>query len=343
MMYRVALAVLLAIACSLLPSAPAAALTFGPPGPIHTGNAFGDFFSYSMHLENCLFTNPCDNNVNNSSDPFFIQAATGQTGNLAVLYQHPAETNFPSPFGNNQADNSYATPTGKATSFSTTTSDPTNGPLAGDGNSWDVTLTALQTYLAGHDLVYLLSNNQVGGAGTDLLVWGRVTLIDTDPAGGINAPICFDLTNTQNPSPLSYTAANCSAAPTEPSGSSTGDFVSVLGRFCINSVTGAVVPCDDPAFATNRIGPFNSNVGNNAFDFAVFSPELNNLAFWISQGYTVAQHWFELRNINDGDETIVICNVCDIAVPAPQALSMVLAGALGALGAGMAWKRRAVQ
>ena len=235
------------------------------------------------------------------------------------------------------ADDSYDTPTGSATTFSTTTSDPADGPGSGDANSWDVTLTALQTYLAGHDLVYLVASNQVGGAGTDLLAWGRVTLIN--PSDPLLTPICFDLNNTRNTSPLSYgpiTGAACSVPPVEPSGSSTGDFLTVLGRFCLDPVTGAVVDCS----TVGAIGPFDSNVGNNEFDFALFSPELNNLQTYINQGYTVAQHWFELRNLNDGDETVAICDFCDIAVPSPQALLLVVSGALYAIATRGTWRRR---
>lgn len=343
-MPQIVVALALALTWSLLPAPHAAALTFSPPGPVSTGPAYGDFFSYSMHLENCLHTNPCDSNINNANDPFYVQASTGQTTNLAVIYQHPAETNSPgkagppSPFPNGVADDSYDTPSGKATSFSTTGSDPTSGPAAGDGNSWDVTLTALQTYLAGHDLVYLVASNQVGGE-ADLLAWGRVTLIDTDPSNGTLTPICFDLNNTRG-DPLAYgpiTGAACTVAPTEPSGSSTGDFLTVLGRFCLDGTTGAVIDC--ASANPNKIGPFDSNVGNNEFDFALFSPELNNLQAWINMGYTVAQHWFELRNLSDGDETVVICNFCDI--PSPQTLALLVSGALSALVARGAWRRRA--
>jgi len=341
-MHQIIVALVLALTWSVLPGSPAAALTFSPPGPVSTGDAYGDFFSYSMHLENCLHTTPCDSNVNNASDPFFIQASTGQTADLAVIYQHPSETNSPSPFPSGVADDSYDTPTGSGTTFSTTAADPANGPASGDGNSWDVTLTALQTYLGGHDLVYLVASNQVGGAGTDLLAWGRVTLIDTDPSNGTLTPICFDLNNTRNPSPLSYgpiTGAACSVAPTEPSGSSNGDFLTVLGRFCLDGTTGAVIDCTDPN--PNKIGPFESNVGNNAFDFALVSPELSNLQTWINLGYTVAQHWFELRNLNDGDETVAICNVCDIAVPGPQTWVLLAVSAVAAFAARGVWRRRA--
>ncbi len=343
-MRRGMLALGLALAWSLLSGSPGAALTFSPPGPVSTGPGYGDFFTYSMHVENCLHTTPCDPNVNNAQDPFFVQASTGQTKDLAVIYQHPSEGNSPSPpFPTGVADDSYDTPAGSTTTFSTKATDPANGPAAGDGNSWDVTLTALQTYLAGHDLVYLVSSNQEGGA-PDLLAWGRVTLIDTDPSNGTLAPICFDLNNTRG-DPSAYgpiSGAACSVAPTEPSGSSTGDFLTVLGRFCLNKNTGAVIDCDDPSLASVRIGPFDSNVGNNEFDFALFSPELNNLQTWINQGYTVAQHWFELRNLSAGDETVVVCNFCDIDVSSPQTLLMVAAGALAALGARGAWRRRAL-
>ncbi len=105
-----------------------------------------------------------------------IVVAAGSNGN-------PVTTTFAG------MDNAYATPNGPNSNPYFRIGDPTNSPdpgstgqFAGDSApTWDTRLLALNTYLAGNDMVVYFNHNQINsgsGIDQDLFISAQVALID---------------------------------------------------------------------------------------------------------------------------------------------------------------------
>jgi len=195
-------------------------------------------------------------------------------------------TNYPG------ADDAYPTPSGVSgsTYFSTGTVQDTANQFFGDvATTWDVELTALQTFMGlENQLIFFFNNNQVNsGASTNqnLAAWAQITI--TDPNGNVIA--VFDFTNqggvyagvadggggtVNGTSYLTYNHTGPLDSPLAGTNQAT-DYVLSGGQLCFNEVNGVfsgVVSCSGP-----HTSEVNLNLGANQAAYAIDFPELDAL------------------------------------------------------------------
>ena len=252
---------------------------------------FGDGISYSLPTLGL--------NVQSSPGQIddCIVVATGSSGG-------PVTTNFAG------MDNAYATPNGSNSNPYFRTGDPTNAPdpgragqFTGDSaTTWDTRLSALNTFLAGNDMVVYFNHNQTNSGAAvdqDLFIWAQIALIDD--AGVLptlyyyyftSVPNSTGLQNFGNPgaNPLAYMGPQSVATCTYPTGSDsacsfpkggvgtgtgTGDasfMVRAPGQVCLDGPVGSgnIVPCSGPHVTT-----INESLGADQAANAVVFPEIN--------------------------------------------------------------------
>ncbi len=211
-----------------------------------------------------------------SSTPGAIQdlvvVATGTSSNNAV-------TNFAG------MDNAYSTPLGGGPSFFRPDPSPSinngfQGTINNNGaNTWDSSLAALKTFLAGNQLVTFFNNNQTnsGGESTQSLAgWAQVSI--TNASGGLIG--VYDLTNQNSAyklfteggggtfmGPTTYTSAGL-GNPIAGTNAAT-DYVLSGGAVCRQA--GVPVSCSAP----HNEGPVAHNLGADHAAVAILFPELN--------------------------------------------------------------------
>lgn len=248
---------------------------------------YGDAQSYSLPVlaiqDNC--TNPgCS---------FYVPSSPGAIKGLTVLGTGASGGQLVSNFDG--MDNAYATPNGTGSAPywnpSTATYQGTQGTVNNNGdNTWDTSLAALKSYLAGESMIFFFNNNQTSSGGSydqSLAAWARITVKDaTGAAVGI-----YDLTNrgttagaggayktvaeggggTLLGNVANYTANPLVANPVTGNRTST-DYVLSGGQLCLDSATGQVlVDCNSAGAGTT----INHNLGANQAVYALLFPELN--------------------------------------------------------------------
>jgi len=220
------------------------------------------------------------------------------------------------------------------------------------GNTWDVTLAALDNFLTGANVpIFLFQHSQDSGgdaADQDVLGWAQVILSDINGSGpgGANLPdLCFNFNNntTQSATACTQPQAFVSRAPDPENpvaGGPQGDFVFAAGQVCLDA-NGDNVACD----GSQVLGPINHNLGANEFAYAILSFDLNTFlgtcfANLVTCGYDVMRVDFRLRELTGGFEQLIIAQGVVAAVPLPASLTLLAGGlGIGSLGA-IAWKRR---
>lgn len=265
---------------------------------------YGDGQSYSLPIANYQF------GFSTNNGPFAIPSTPGQINDLVVLNTgssgNPVVTNF------DGMDNAYETPSGVSgdTFFqsSTSTYQGTEGTVANNLDStWDTSLSALQTFTAGEELVFFFNNNQTnsgGAADQTLAAWARLWI--TDGAGAVVAGSTFEFTNDDSPyqivteggggtflgDPAAYTASGSGPGDPTDTDLTNTDWVVSGGQLCVvsNATNPLPIPVscdvtqaelsglgDGSLLLSDLSGAINHNLGADHVAYAVVFPELNAL------------------------------------------------------------------
>jgi hypothetical protein len=239
---------------------------------------YGDALTYS--LPNAI-TDKCGGVT--SGCQYYVASSPGNIQDLVVVATGssggPVTTNFTG------MDRAYSTPNSNGIKFFRTeagTSRGSDGAISHNGTTtWDTSLAALKSFLAGNQMVAFFNNNQVnnnGAASQSLAAWAQLSL--TDASGGVIG--VYDLSNMGGAYDLfthggggnymgdvgSYTSAGI-GAPLAGNNAAT-DYVLSGGAICRNAAL-VPVPCSDPGASA----PTNHNLGANQAAYAILFPELN--------------------------------------------------------------------
>ncbi len=259
---------------------------------------YGDAQSYALAVSQFL------TGCTSPGCPFYVPSSPGQIKDLVVVATGaggtPVNTNFPG------MDDAYSTPNGSGGPNYFQTGGLTSpgvypaldpgaaGQFSGDAaNTWDTTLGALKTFLAGDGLVFFFNNNQTNSGSAEdqnLAAWARITIRD----GSGNIIGTYDFTNNNsayagifdggggvlNGDVTTYTSTG--AAPTGNTSGSPTDYVLSGGQICLNG--GAPVSCSAPHDQV-----INNNLGANEAAYALVFPELNTQLAGLFATLTPAQ------------------------------------------------------
>jgi hypothetical protein len=297
----------LAAAAAAMAAAPAWSATIDLTGLGYV--TYGDAQSYSMPIANYQY------GYNTNNGPFAISSTPGQISGLTVLGTgssgNPVLTNF------DGMDRSYSTPSGVSGSTyfhsSTSTYNGTTGTVANNGtNTWDTSLLALKTFLAGEQMAVFFNNNQENSGGQtsqSLAAWARIWITD---AAGNNVGVAYELTNNNgaynivtaggggvpfnvNPNAhLLYNAGAGAGNPDATAGNNT-DFVLSGGAICVESGPALPVPvpvtCGSaPLTPGGTVSTaIDHNLGADHVAYTILFPELNAALAALFGGLTDAQ------------------------------------------------------
>lgn len=262
---------------------------------------YGDAQSYSLPIANL------QQGYDAQTGPFTIASSPGQISDLVVLAS--GTNNGPLVQNFDGMDRAYETPEGVSgeTFFygNELTYRGTDGTVANNLiDTWDSSVSAMNDFLAGEDMVFFFNNNQVNSGGTSLqslAAWMRIWV--TDDLGNVLDNSTFELSNQDSPYNLvsqggggeflgdvDYVAPGAgSGDPSSFDGlNDETDFVLSGGQICVATVASTSVPipvaCDaEPGDMLNGepilevSAAINHNLGANNAAYAVVFPELNAL------------------------------------------------------------------
>jgi hypothetical protein len=305
-------------ACTLLAGAAhATVLNLPDANPLSTGNPYNAFQVYSLDLlQQCQ---PVDVRCQ-PSGPFPVASSPGQIKDQAVvLTQAGGLTNYDGPFvSTDPVDNPFNAATGSGL-FTMSDGAPVGDKIV--ANRWDIKLSLLKSYLAGHDLVFLFDNNQQGD-GTDQFVniWAQARIVHADGSLADNS-YCFQLSLG--------TGCDISPDPTP----ATNTFVEVASGFCVDKITGASYDGGGscPINLAHTQGGYlvNNNLSTNKAEFAATNLTLNALVDSLGDPNNDLYLSINLKYIgnNAGAEQLWICSECDatgqrVNVPEPATLAL---------------------
>jgi hypothetical protein len=255
------------------------------------------------------------------------------------------------------------------------TGDPINNPdPSGAGQftndsatTWDIRLSALNTFLQGTSPVFYFNHNQTGAAGgggfastEDLFVWAQVIL--RNDAGAVIA--VYDFTsvapnNFGNPGGNvgSYNSPGLATSTNPTTGAGAGfpdidDFVHARGKICFDGphgvATSNIIPCDanqDGQADAGVVDIVDMNLGANNVANAIIFPELNAFLAAGAGGATTLQIDFRMgcnaaiqpcpagSVLNNGFEQLfIVAGVTTTTVPEPGTLALAGLLLLGMVG-----------
>jgi len=259
----------------LLATGSAMAWPILPAAPCDGNNClqYSDFSVYSLALIN-LQGGGSGSPTN--GEPGYVDASAGQIKDFVVLGSGavggPVTTNIAG------VDNAYSTAAG---TFNSMTSDPGNGPAAGDGLGWQASISALKTQFVNSNFVAFFSFTEPGSSmppqpllGADMLVWAKMSVIDLQDPTATKSFYLQPNGSIKNNNPLA------SALPPDTTldfvGGGPGPWAYVHSKFCIgpgNTFAGFPGPSGNcPAGTTIK----DINTGSNNASFAIYNSELDS-------------------------------------------------------------------
>lgn len=302
-----------------------------PASNVMSTGQYNDFNVYSLDLLRQCAAAGDPRCLPSSGLP--VASSPGQIDDQAVVLQSAnGQSNFPSPFAaGSPADNRFLTPTGNQSvtyEMGSFGAEP-GGKFTGDqANRWDIGLGLLQTYLHGHDLVFLFDNNQSNDKSEQFIyLWGQARIVDA--AGHTVNNLCFE---------VSAGTTGCGDTGANPAPAASA-YLPAVSDFCVDKISGAAYDIglahnagDCPATAGHTAGGYqvNNNVSTSVAEFAAFNQALHNAATDVAN----SQYFLELNikyiSNNAGAEQLWICSDCSIdktrQVPEPASLPLVLLG-----------------
>jgi hypothetical protein len=315
---------------------------------------FDDFTVYSLALLNLQ----AGAGAISPSDPFAVSTNGTALQNALVIgtgVNGAGSLNSDVVPGGN-ADDAYRTPTsaGGLTNFvpNATNQGLQGGAIPGNtSGTWDINISALQTYLNGGTLNFFFNLNQTNSQTTtylnspeDALGWMQVTLRDSTGANGsvsfwLDGDACngvLGAPNSPNCDPTqSYPQnnANNTILPLDPNHD---EWAYIHGQICA-SPAGAVVHYGACAPSDHVNSTVNQNLGANDAAFALYS---NTLQTALNSGlYDVLSVDFRMAALTNGYEQLLIFAGNDIPTDVPEPVTITLFG-VGLAGLGLMRRRR---
>jgi len=314
-----------------------------PPANEITVGVYGDFSVYSLDLlQKCAAASDARCLP---SGPYPVQSGPGQINDQLIIYRNSNGTqvdNYSSPTGpfagqspaDVKVDDPFDAPTGSGvTAFNMTAAgEPATTWVGGSDitGRWDASLSSVLAYLTHgttrSDLVFLFDNNQQGTALTQQqFIWAELKILD---AAGAPTGTCYELNSNLNSGLLGH----CGDTPGDPlftAYNAPTNYVSTVGRFCVNKTTGAAYNQGAANQAACNAGDYfvSNNLGASNAEFAAYVGDLNNnLEKWAAAGYFMSVD-FKMRALNDGGEQLFICDFCALTpgnfIPEPNSLVLV--------------------
>lgn len=188
-------------------------------------------------------------------------------------------------------------------------------------NTWDINLSVLKNFLGGNDMVVLFDNNQSQNANSPILhTYGQIVIHGADNSNLV--PHVFDFVNVNY---NNGTVGGLGAFDYNSSGMNFQEIENILN----------FVPVPNTIIGTN----ISSNVGNNEADFAIFSPEIQELLddHTALAGYTTMSFFVDFGNRTAGNEQIFLASA-DVYASTPEPGTILLMG-VGALGVAFMGRR----
>jgi len=251
---------------------------------------YGDAQSYSLPVAE----------IQTGDSAYSLSSTPGQISDLIVVATGsaggPVNTNF------SGMDNAYSTPTGSSGGnfFSTGTQADANevSSFSGDqADTWDASLAALMSFLAGDDMVFMFNNNNLNGANEQsLAAWAQVTITDDN-----NTIIgTYDFTNDNGKYGLVSEGGGGTFLGDVTSYTSTGsgpdgntndntDYVLSGGPLCLDTTSDPLMPIPVVCDGNEDEGPVNHNLGADSVAYAVLFPELNEQLAGLFSGLTPSE------------------------------------------------------
>ncbi|HKU66116.1 MAG TPA: PEP-CTERM sorting domain-containing protein [Rhizomicrobium sp.] len=320
-------------------------------GPIVAGDPalapytlqYGDFNVVSLQFAN----------EGTGTNNYFVQSSPGQLRDVIVVGTHAGGDFYNGSIGSASdplgIDSAYATPNPGGASYfrtgnSTSSPDPgTAGEFAGDtANSWDISLSALKTYLNGENMVFYFNLNETGVddtlSGTDLLFYMKVTLKNSSTGAATDFYLAgnpFDPSGSGNGKALSILNGGPDETGIYPdvSPGATYDpdderWTYVHGNICVNGSTflhyGNCVG-GDPAGATS----VKQNLGENQAAFAGYNSVLSDLINNSSLYDTMSIDWRMADQNNGYEQLFILASGDKRTVPEPFTIGLFGAGLAG--------------